>query len=169
MWTSESRGGGGSAAVVWALAANPWLSVFDLIECLGMSRNAIDSAIRTCIKRDLILYDLQPRDLGRGGRRLVKCYALTNCRFTADVRRYCGKLTHEAILELLAEQPDMSAVEIAQELGISRRCVLSSLGRLVKSGRVSYEIDERAIRCHGKRQCVVMSKVRIFSLARQKR
>jgi hypothetical protein len=111
----NARGGGGAAAIIWALSSNPWLSTFDLVDCLGMSKHAVESAVRNCIDRGLVAVDLQPRDIGQGGKRRLRCYALTPCRFVSDARRECTHLTRDQICEVLAESPWMTIQELASE------------------------------------------------------
>jgi len=161
---SRARGGGGTAAIVWALATNPWLTVYDLMDCLQLSKGSVQSAIRSCLKRGLITTDLQPRDLGRGGRRLLRCYGLTNCTFARDVRRECEELTKDRICKLLAEMPDLSIAEISKEIGLSEKGVAANLTRFVRDGRVICEMDVRAVPCKSKHYKTMLHRVRIYSL-----
>jgi predicted transcriptional regulator len=141
---AHTKGGGGALAVLWALASNPWMTVVDLCECLGLSRSAVESALRTCIRRDLVAVDYQAKDLGLAGRHPVRCFALTNCRFADSSQPDCV-LTAQQICEILAESPDMTAREISDLIGKTRECVRLALVKLIREGRVIGEMDQRAL------------------------
>ncbi len=61
------------------------------------------------------------------------------CLFTATVHRKAEKgseISSEKILSLLKTEPDLSAREIAQKIGITPRAVEKQIAKLRKAGRL---------------------------------